>query len=346
MSVSPQLDPPRRPTRRRLRWVVRAVVVFAVLAFVAEALRVTAWTNKHTVLPGRVYRSAQPGGDDFRDEIRTKNIKTVINLRGVSPEYDWYRDEAKAIHDAGICQEDITLSANRLPPPTELKRLIEVLDRTEYPVLIHCKAGADRTGLAATIVLLLYTDATLGEARRQLLPRYGHFRFGRTAAIDLFFDAYETWLAGQATTHMPDLFRSWANTVYSPGPARSELVWLDKVPNPIAADKPFTVRVKATNRSTQTWEFKPGNYAGIHLHFVVADSTLLPLHRGQAGLLRASVPPGESIVLNVVVPPLKQAGHYALVAEMHDATAASVPIRANSFVQFGDESIMADVFVK
>jgi len=106
------------------------------------------------------------------------------------------------------------------------------------------------------------------------------------------------------------------------------------------------VRLKATNRSTETWEFKPGNYAGIHLHFVVADSGLQPLHRGQAGLLRTSVPPGESIVLNVVVPPLKKPGHYALVAEMHDATSASVPIRTTSFVQFGDESIMADVFVK
>ena len=343
MSVSSPTSP--KPYRR-LRWLVRAVVGLLLVLFVAEVLRVTAWTNKHTVLPGRVYRSAQLSGDQLSDEIRDKNIKTVINLRGISTEYDWYKDEAKANHAAGICQEDITLSANRLPPPTELKRLIEVLDKTEYPVLIHCKAGADRTGLAATIVLLLYTDSTLNEARRQLLPRYGHFRFGRTAAIDRFFDLYENWLAGQNASHTPDLFRNWATTVYTPGPAKSELAWLDPVPNPVPVGKPFTVRVKATNRSNEPWVFKPGNYAGIHLSFVVANSPSEVGYRGQAGLLHATVPPGESIVLTVHVPPLKKAGIYALVADMHDATAAGVPIRTNSFVQFGDESIMADVVVK
>ena len=45
------------------------------------------------------------------------------------------------------------------------------------------------------IDLLLYTDAALARARRQLWPRYGHFRFGRTAAMDAFLDRYETWLA-------------------------------------------------------------------------------------------------------------------------------------------------------
>ena len=61
--------------------------------------------------------------------------------------------------------------------------------------MLHCQRGADRTGLAATVVRLLFTDDSVGKARRQLLPRYGHFRVGRTAVIDQFFDYYEAWLA-------------------------------------------------------------------------------------------------------------------------------------------------------
>src|SRR5947209_8358851 len=81
-----------------------------------------------------------------------------------------------------------------LPPPNEVRRMIEVLDRSEKPVLVHCQRGADRTGLVSTSAVLLYTTATLGEARRQLWPRYGHIRGGRTTIIDQFFDLYESWL--------------------------------------------------------------------------------------------------------------------------------------------------------
>src|SRR5439155_3564042 len=138
------------------------------------------------------------------------------------PEYDWYKDEARATAAGGISQEDVTLSANRLPPPTELRRLVEILDRTEYPILIHCKQGADRTGLVSALTLLLYTDASLARARRELWPHRGHGRFGRTAAMDDFFDRYDAWLAGRNEPHTPARFRDWLTRHYSPAPAVSE----------------------------------------------------------------------------------------------------------------------------
>jgi protein tyrosine phosphatase (PTP) superfamily phosphohydrolase (DUF442 family) len=337
--------PFRNPTRRGWRWAVRgaALILLGVVAY--EALRVFAGSNRHTVLPGRVYRCAQPSESDLRELVRDRHIRTVVNLRGVSQVQDWYRAEARTLHDLNVSQEDITFSANRLPPPSELRRLIDVLDHTEYPVLLHCKQGADRTGLASAVVLLLYTDGILADARRQLWPVYGHFRFGRTAAIDRFFDLYEAWLAAQGVGHTPERFRHWALAVYTPGPARSELAWLDRPSGPVPANRPVGLRVRATNRSAVAWEFKPGNYAGIHLGFVIASDRLQAFHRGQAGLLRATVPPGESIDLTLAVPPLPP-GRYVLVAEMTDATGAGVPVRANSFVQFGDESLMTELVVE
>jgi hypothetical protein len=337
--------PLRRPTRRGWRWAARGAALLLAVPLCYEAVRVFVGSNRHTVLPGRVYRCAQPDGSDLRELVRDKHIKTVVNLRGVSPGYDWYNVEARTLHDLNVSQEDITFSANRLPPPAELRRLIDVLDHTEYPVLLHCKQGADRTGLASAMVLLLYTDATVSDALRQLWPHRGHFRFGRTAAIDAFFDRYEAWLTGQGVEHSPERFRHWATEVYSPGPARSELAWIDKPANPVPANKPVALRVRAVNRSGEPWELKPGNYAGIYLGYVVANESLEVIHRGQAGLLRATVPPGGSIDLTAAVPPLPP-GRYAVVAEMTDATAAGVPIRCNSFVQFGDESLMAELIVR
>jgi protein tyrosine phosphatase (PTP) superfamily phosphohydrolase (DUF442 family) len=318
-----------------MRWALALLVV----ACGWEAVRVLALSNRHTVIPGRVYRCAQPTADDLRELAAQHGIRTVINLRGYSPEFDWYVAEAAATRDLRLTQEDIPLSANRLPDPAEVRRLIAVLDTTEYPVLIHCKRGADRTGLAAAMVRLLYTSDTLAQARRQLWPRYGHFEFGRTAAMDDFFDRYEAWLAG--TEHAPERFRQWATSVYTPGPAVSELTWLDPVPLTVDKDKPFAVRIRATNRSTEPWEFQPGNYAGIHMYYIVAASPTVAAYRGQAGLLRKTVDPGDSIDLTLAVPPLKVAGEFVLVAELHDARGAGVPIRASSFVQFGDAALMA-----
>ncbi|MCZ2341600.1 MAG: tyrosine-protein phosphatase [Bacteroidales bacterium] len=324
-------------------WVLLAVGV-------VETVRVLAFLNLHAVIPGRVYRSAQPDAEDLQELATRYGIKTVINLRGMArdgdPNAHWYFTEAGANHDLNIAQEDITLSAARLPPPKELRRLIEVLDRTEYPILFHCKSGADRTGLTATIVRLLYTDDSLDAARWQLLPRYGHFNFGRTAAIDQFFDLYEQWLQTQNATHRPERFRQWAANVYTPGPAQSELIWLDSIPNPIPADQGFAVRLRAINRSNEPWELKPGDHAGIHLSYLVARGPTEAAYRGKAGLFRATIPPGGHVDLTLAVPPLKIPGTYALAAELTDARGSGVPIRSYSFVQFGDSATLAEVIVK
>jgi protein tyrosine/serine phosphatase len=56
-------------------------------------------------------------------------------------------------------------------------------------LLIHCEAGADRTGLASVIYELQYEGKTLNESLKQLsFFSYGHF--GLTA-IDDFFRLYE-----------------------------------------------------------------------------------------------------------------------------------------------------------
>lgn len=334
----------RRPARP-WRWAVRVVALVLVAVVGSEVVRVVGGPNRHAVIPGRVYRCSQPSETHLREMVRDHHIRTVVNLRGVSQTHDWYKVEARTLHDLNVSQEDITFSAKRLPPPSELRQLIEVLDHTEYPIVFHCKQGADRTGLAAAVVLLLRPDATLSDALRQLWPRYGHFRFGRTAAIDRFFDLYKAWLQSEGAEHSPERFRHWALTVYTPGPARSELTFLDQPPSLVPAGKPLAVRVRATNRSLEPWELKPGDFAGIHLSYVLANEQLQRIGGGQAGLLRATIPPGGSIDLMLAVPPLPP-GKYVLVAHMTDATGAGVPVRANSFVQFGDESLMMELIVK
>lgn len=335
------------PTRRRhwVRWAVVGVLVSLLLTGGAEVVRVYAGLNDHEVIPGRVYRSAQPAEGDVAKLVDRTGIRTVLNLRGTAPWDDWYKGECRATFGANVSQEDVTLSAHTLPFPAELRRVVEVLDRSEYPVLVHCKQGADRTGLVSAMALLIYTDATVGEARRQLLPRYGHWPVARTVNIDRFFDLYESKLTAEGGVHSSERFRRWVLDEYCPGPARSRLAWLTPPPAVVAANTPLTLTVLCENRSDTAWHLSPGVFAGVHVCFTVYDASSTDVGGGRAGLRQEAVPPGGYTEVSLPVRGLPP-GRYRVVAELHDATGASIPFRVQSFTKFGDDSLVAEFVVK
>ncbi len=333
------MDAPRF-TRRRLLRLAGAV---AGLGLAAEAVRVFLYTNKHTVIPGRVYRSAQLSAAGLEREIADRGIRTVVNLRGTCPETPWYTAEARATVAADVNLEDVSLSAKRLPAPAELRRLVEVLDGTEYPIIFHCQQGADRTGLAATAVLLLHTDATVARARRQLWPLYGHVNAGRTAAIDRVFDFYESWLAARHEPHTPDRFRHWATTEYCPGPYRARVTLLDPPPT-VPAARGFSLRVRCDNTSIEPWTFRPGAAGGVQLRYQLYTPAGTRVFVGHAGRLAATVAPGGSIALAAGLPPLKEPGRYVFHADLLDTQV--IDLHDADFVQYGSEPLVADIQVR
>jgi protein tyrosine phosphatase (PTP) superfamily phosphohydrolase (DUF442 family) len=300
------------------RWVVLSGLVSGLLLAAAVHLGQLLWkTNWHVVLPGRVFRSAQLSREQTLAVIRDHGVRTLINLRGKCEFDSWYYDECRAAHDAGIAHEDISLAAGRLPPTNELHYLVRILDRTEYPILIHCRQGADRTGLVATLILLLYTDTELAEALGQLSIRFGHVRGGQTRYMDQFFDLYAEWLSEHGKKHSPAEFRRWLERDYCPGLCRAEIEPLD-LPRHVPVSRPWLARVRAHNCSVRTWPFRPGKTAGVHLGYQVLDRTGRTIREGRAGLFHADVPRGHSIELDVVMPPLKEPGPYGVMLDMID----------------------------
>lgn len=314
------------------------------LAATAEAARVLLGDNEHTVIPGQVYRSAQLTRRKLEQVIAAKGIRTVVNLRGCCPETSWYQDDAWATFTTGASQEDITLSAKRWPPPQELRRLVEVFDRTEYPILLHCARGADRTGLASTIALLILTDVPLDVARRQMWPRYGHFAVGRTAVLDAFFDQYEAALAARSRSHTPESFRRWLAEEYCPGPFRAELEVVDPRPAVVPAGRGFVVTVRAVNCSVEPWRFVPGGSGGFRLRYALYARSGSLIYRGHAGLLARTVPPGGAIDLRAGCPPVRRPGEYLLHADLLDAQ--PIDLLDTTFAQYGSDPLVAPLIVR
>src|SRR5260370_35239187 len=166
--------------------------------------------NLHAVQPGRVFRSSQMSPGHLQQAIDGHHIRTVVNLRGTCADMPWYLGESQVTHAAKVNQEDVCLSATRLPSPWELRRLIDVLDRTEYPILLHCRQGVDRTGLAAAAVKLLEPGASGSAARRQLSLGFGYVPFNGPATMDRFIDLYAEWLRWIDCAHSTARSRHWA----------------------------------------------------------------------------------------------------------------------------------------
>lgn len=168
----------------------------------------SACTNFGVVEEGQVYRAGQPDADDLREWFGEHRIKTILQLRRAEPE-----QEAQAL----IARDDvkvvlIPLSARVYPSRAQLLALCDAFRDAEYPVLIHCRAGADRTGLAAAIYVLLTTN-NLDRAREQLSLEHLHTGWG-TSRLDRVFEMYSRW-------HGRMDFRRWAATLYSPPQAYS-----------------------------------------------------------------------------------------------------------------------------
>lgn len=145
--------------------------------------------NFHEIIPGVLYRSAQPTPSSLESYIKQYGIKSVVNLRGPSKR-DWYVEEVATTKRMNAEHIDFQMSAGRELTPAESEKLIALLRDAPKPMLIHCMAGADRTGLASVIYLQQIANVDEDDAEWQLSPVYGHINlpFLRAYAMD------RTWL--------------------------------------------------------------------------------------------------------------------------------------------------------
>jgi protein tyrosine/serine phosphatase len=130
--------------------------------------------NFHAVKEGVLYRSAQPSAADLRLVVRDYSIQSVINLRGAQIGQSWYDIEKRVSDELRLQRVDIAMSAARLPHREDLILLLDAFRVLPRPILIHCKAGADRTGEAAAIFAIDHLGWSREDALRQLRPYYGH----------------------------------------------------------------------------------------------------------------------------------------------------------------------------
>ena len=142
------------------------------------------------VIPNEVYQSKQLSCESLEHVIREQNIKTIINLRGENSGKTWYDEEVALAKKYGLAYFVFDYSASELPEPTMLFDTLVTMRDAQRPILIHCRAGVDRTGLISGLTLLL-EGKSVHDAKKELNFWYtGHIAISETGILDTVIDEY------------------------------------------------------------------------------------------------------------------------------------------------------------
>ncbi len=114
-----------------------------------------------------LYRGAQPTPEGIK-ELETLGVKTVINLRDGDT-------DRRILTDSGLAYELIPMTAWKPHDDDVVQFLRTVTDESRLPAFVHCRRGADRTGMMVAI----YRIAVQGWDKEQAIAEMtqGGFRF-------------------------------------------------------------------------------------------------------------------------------------------------------------------------
>lgn len=184
--------------------------------FVDHAIFRAIWTNFAEVVPGRVYRTNHPMPFHLARFARRHHLHTLVNLRG----HRQCGSDAlsrEAAPRLGLAHIDMAFESRGAPHRDRILRFAGLYRQFDFPILMHCKSGADRAGLASALVVM-FEGGTTTEALKQLSWRYGHFNRSRTGILDAFFWRYRT----EAEGRLP--FLDWVRDEYDEAGLKRDFV--------------------------------------------------------------------------------------------------------------------------
>ena len=131
-----------------------------------------------------IYRGGQPKPGGIKKLVEL-GIKTVINLRD---DDDRAQSEEQEVKEAGLVYYNRPLPRWDSPGEQQIQELLSLLTAADKPVFVHCKRGADRTGVLIAIYRIEH-DAWTSERAKAEADRYG-MGFWQRRMKDYIHDYY------------------------------------------------------------------------------------------------------------------------------------------------------------
>jgi len=175
----------------RVLWIAGLLVCAVLLALGGAYAYVHGGGNFHEVKQGLVYRSSWLGDAGLEKAIARHGVKTVLNLCGEHPGDAWYDGETSVAQSHGIMFRSLAFSAQQALNAKQVTNLVDFLRDAPKPLLIHCRAGSDRTGLACALYVASQ-GGSYRDACKQLSLYYGHFPYfgSKSVAMDITLERF------------------------------------------------------------------------------------------------------------------------------------------------------------
>ena len=142
------------------------------------------------VTPGVFYRSGQMTVEGFEEAVERLQIHTIVNLRDDAPNPDVRQSyfDGRTVKESALCAR-LGVRWVFIPPdlipraqvpasrPVAIDRFLDVLDDpSAYPILVHCNAGLNRTGVITAVYRMEHDGWTPLQAWEELRANgFGEF---------------------------------------------------------------------------------------------------------------------------------------------------------------------------
>lgn len=143
--------------------------------------------NAHWVSPELV-RTNQPWPYQLK-WWRDHGVRTVLNLRGEAHKAH-HVIETDACARLGLEMIDFVVFSREAPTADQVRGAKAIFETAQYPMLMHCKSGADRAGIMAVLYCHFRLGQPISQTMAQLSKRHGHFREGMTGVLDYALELY------------------------------------------------------------------------------------------------------------------------------------------------------------
>src|SRR5580704_618517 len=135
------------------QYLLRRAAIFSLTATLTLAPAWAASENENLrnfqKVDDHVYRGGQPTDSGFKD-LAELGIKTVVDLRDIGEHSQ--ADEQKVVTDLGMRYVSIPMHGMSTPNNEQVAAVQALFnDTSSGPVFVHCKRGADRTGMVVAV---------------------------------------------------------------------------------------------------------------------------------------------------------------------------------------------------
>ena len=153
--------------------------------------------NFHDIRKGVLYRSGQPRGPGL-EFVKLYGIRTLINLR--KPESKGTPEEKAFAAENGLRFYNFSIGSSAAQIDETVKRFLAIVaDKSNWPILVHCSRGKERSGVLSAIYRIEYdrwsNEDALAETYRLGLER-GHMPIPE----NYIKNYHPSWAAGQNKT--------------------------------------------------------------------------------------------------------------------------------------------------